>query len=164
MMKQLKDVPMFRRACKILSLCFSVFALLTWSVSAQAAEKANLKITIKKVKNSNGQIFICLFHKPANFPTCTRGGNGARSYGTKAKKGTVSLSLKQLPVGTYAISAAHDQNNDGKIDKHLLFGYPTEGAGMSNYPKPLRGKPKFDVARFKVTKKTGTVEVIMHYP
>ncbi|MCP5084056.1 MAG: DUF2141 domain-containing protein [Alphaproteobacteria bacterium] len=163
-MKQLKDVPMFRRACKILSLSLSVFAVLTWSVAAQATDRADLKITIKKVKNANGQIFICLFHKPDNFPTCTRGGNGARSYGAKAKKGSVSLSLQQLPVGTYAISAAHDQNNDGKIDKHFLFGYPTEGAGMSNYPEPLRGKPKFDVARFKVTKTTGTVEVIMHYP
>ena len=163
-MKQLKDVPMFRRACQILLLSLSVFTVLSLSVAVQAADKVDLKITIKKVKNSNGQIFICLFHKPGNFPACTRGGNGARSYGTKAKKGSVSLSLQQLPVGTYAISAAHDQNNDGKIDKHFLFGYPTEGAGMSNYPKPLRGKPKFDVARFTVTKDTGSIEVIMHYP
>ena len=163
-MKQLKDVPMFRRACRILPFCLLVFAAFTLSSAVQAGDKANLKITIKKVKNANGQIFICLFHKPDNFPTCNRGGTGARSYGTKAKKGSVSISLQQLPVGTYAISAAHDQNNDGKIDKHFLFGYPTEGAGMSNYPKPLRGKPKFDVARFKVTKGTGNVEVIMHYP
>jgi len=163
-MKQLKDVPMFRRACQVLLLFLSVFTVFSLSVAAQAADKADLKITIKKVKNGNGQIFICLFHKPDNFPACTRGGNGARSYGTKAKKGSVSLSLQQLPVGTYAISAAHDQNNDGKIDKHFLFGYPTEGAGMSNYPKPLRGKPEFDVARFTVTKDTGSIEVIMHYP
>ncbi|NNF80767.1 MAG: hypothetical protein HKN05_22310 [Rhizobiales bacterium] len=70
-MKQLKDVPMFRRACQILSLCLSVFAVFTLSVAAQAADKADLKITIKKVKNANGKIFICLFRKPDNFPACT---------------------------------------------------------------------------------------------
>lgn len=139
-------------------------AVLAAAVPAQAADKGNLKITIKQVKNSDGRILVCLFSKPKGFPSCEGTGAGVRAFDAKAKKGTVSINLKQLPVGTYAISAAHDQNNDGKIDKHLLFGYPTEGAGMSNYPKPLRSKPKFEVARFKLTKGTGNVDVIMHYP
>lgn len=163
-MKQLKDIPMVRRAWQIVSFSLAMFVVVTLSVPAQAADKGNLNITIKQIKNANGQILICLFTKPTNFPRCKGDGTGAKAFGTRAKKGSVSIALKQLPLGTYAISAAHDQNDDGKIERHLLFGYPTEGAGMSNYPKPPFGKPKFETARFQLTKSTGTVEIIMHYP
>ncbi|MEM8686497.1 MAG: DUF2141 domain-containing protein [Pseudomonadota bacterium] len=139
-------------------------ALLLASLPVEAADKGNLTITIKKIKNSNGRILVCLFSRPNKFPECTGDGAGVKTLNAKAKKGSVSISVKQMPVGTYAISAAHDQNNDGKIDKHLLFGYPTEGAGMSNYPKPLFGPPKYDTAKFQLTKGTKKVDVVMHYP
>ncbi len=155
---------MNRRAWQIVPLFVSLVFMAAASTAGQASDKSNLSITIKQIKNANGQILICLFQKANNFPTCSGNGDGVKAYGTKAKKGAVALTLKQLPVGTYAISAAHDQNNDGKIDKHFLFGYPTEGAGMSNYPKPLRSKPDFNVARFQLTKGNGKVEIIMHYP
>ncbi len=149
--------------CKSASVVGALGVLLAAAAPAEAADKGNLNITIKQIKNGDGQILVCLFTNPKGFPACSGDGAGVRAFGTKARKG-VSISLKDLPVGTYAVSAAHDQNNDGKIEKHLLFGYPTEGAGMSNYPEPLRGKPKFDTARFHLTKGTGSVEVIMHYP
>ncbi len=155
---------MIGRACQSVSVLFCAMVLLAASAAAQAGDKGNLNITIKQIKNANGQLLICLFSKPDNFPTCKGDGAGARAFGTRAKKGAVSVVLKQLPVGTYAISVAHDQNDDGKIERHLLFGYPTEGAGMSNYPKPPFGKPHFETARFQLSKGTGTVEIIMHYP
>ncbi len=144
--------------------CLGALALLVGAAAAQAADKKNLQITIKQVANAKGQILICLFSKPDNFPTCDNNAAGTRAFVTQAKKGSVSLALKQLPLGTYAISAAHDQNGDGKIERHKLFGYPTEGAGISNYPKPPFGKPRFSSARFKLSKNTGPVEIIMHYP
>lgn len=155
---------MFGRAWQIVPVFFSLVFLIAAAPTAHSGETSNLRITIKQIKNGNGQILICLFQKPNDFPSCTGDGSGVKAYGTKAKKGSVTLTLNNLPVGVYAISAAHDQNNDGKIDKHFLFGYPTEGAGMSNYPKPLRSKPEFKTARFQLTKEPGAVEVIMHYP
>lgn len=155
---------MFRRAWPIVPLFFSLVFLIFATPTAHAGDTSNLKVTIKQIKNGNGQILICLFQKPNNFPSCTGDGSGVKAYGTKARQGAVTLTLKELPVGTYAISAAHDQNNDGKIDKHFLFGYPTEGAGMSNYPKPLRSKPEFKTAQFELTKGSGAIEIIMHYP
>lgn len=155
---------MFGRTLKVSAAIGGVAALLLAIPSVEAAEKGNLTISIKKIKNSNGRILVCLFNKKSSFPGCTADGPGVKTFNAKAKKGSMSISVKQMPVGTYAISAAHDQNNDGKIEKHLLFGYPTEGAGMSNYPKPPFGPPKYDTAKFQLTKGTKKVDVVMHYP
>ncbi len=155
---------MFGSTSRVASVIGGVAALLLATPTVEAADKGNLTITIKKIKNSNGRILVCLFSKPSKFPECTGDVPGVKTLAAKAKKGSVSISVQAMPVGTYAISAAHDQNNDGKIDKHLLFGYPTEGAGMSNYPKPLFGPPKYDTAKFQLTKGTKKVDVVMHYP
>ncbi|MEM1198191.1 MAG: DUF2141 domain-containing protein, partial [Pseudomonadota bacterium] len=163
-LNQLIEASMFGRALRVMSVLGGTAALLLSGPAVEAADKGNLTIAIKKIKNSNGRILVCLFSKPSKFPECTGNAPGVKTLAAKAKKGSVLISVKHVPVGTYAISAAHDQNDDGKIDKHLLFGYPTEGAGMSNYPKPLFGPPKYDTAKFQLTKGTKKVDVVMHYP
>lgn len=50
-----------------------------------------------------------------------------------------------LPPGTYAISVAHDINDNMAVDTNWL-GIPKEPLGMSNYPEMAR--PKFDKAKF----------------
>lgn len=49
--------------------------------------------------------------------------------------------------GTYAASAFHDGNSNGKLDTNLL-GIPREGVGASNSAKGHFGPPKFDAAAF----------------
>ena len=127
------------------------------------ASTSNLTVVIKGIKNGNGQILVCLFNSAAGFPACESKGIFKR-FGTKARSGSLSFVMKQLPDGIYAISVAHDQNGDNKIDRHFLFGYPTEGAGTSNYPKPPRSKPTYDQASFRLTGGAASVEIMMHYP
>ena len=129
-----------------------------------SAQQSNLTVTIKGIKNSNGQILVCLFNRAKGFPSCGGEGGAYRRFGTKARKGSLSFTLKQIPDGVYAISTAHDQNGDNKIETHFLFGYPTEGAGTSNYVKAPRSKPEFSKARFQLGGGNGAVEIHMHYP
>ncbi len=140
----------------------AVVALLLQPVSAGAAQ-SNLTVVIKGIKNGNGQILVCLFNRADGFPSCESRRTFKR-FGTKARAGALSFTLKQIPDGVYAISAAHDQNGDNKIERHFLFGYPTEGAGTSNYPTPPRGKPSFDKARFRLGGGASSIEIQMHYP
>ena len=137
-----------------------VFGLQSLAASAQASD---LKVVIKGIKNGNGQILVCLFNRAAGFPGCESQGVFKR-FGTKARAGALSFVLKQIPAGTYAISAAHDQNGDNKIERHFLFWYPTEGAGTSNYPEPPRLPPTFGKAQFQLSGQSGTIEIMMHYP
>ena len=144
----------------ILGCAVMVFGLQFLNTAAQASD---LKVVIKGIKNGNGQILVCLFNRAAGFPNCESQGAFKR-FGTKARAGALSFVLKQIPEGTYAISAAHDQNGDNKIERHFIFGYPTEGAGTSNYPEPPRLPPTFGKAQFRLSGQSGTVEIVMHYP
>jgi uncharacterized protein (DUF2141 family) len=62
----------------------------------------------------------------------------------------VTFVLPGVPAGKYAISIAHDQNNDGKLERHRFLKYPLEGAGASNYLTPPRFAPFHHEAVFEV--------------
>ncbi|APV48281.1 hypothetical protein BWI17_00450 [Betaproteobacteria bacterium GR16-43] len=62
--------------------------------------------------------------------------------------GKVSGVFRDVPEGTYAISAIHDENDNNKLDSNLI-GIPTERYGFSNNPS-LWGAPKFSDAKVSV--------------
>lgn len=55
--------------------------------------------------------------------------------------------FKEVPPGTYGISAFHDENSDGKLDTNLV-GYPTEEYCASNNARNLMSAPSWKDARF----------------
>jgi uncharacterized protein (DUF2141 family) len=47
------------------------------------------------------------------------------------------------------VNIQHDENNNGKIDKDLIF--PKEGIGFSNYQSiGLKNRPDFSKASFEI--------------
>ncbi|SCX81463.1 DUF2141 domain-containing protein [Flavobacterium caeni] len=77
------------------------------------------------------------------------------------KNGTASVTFKDLPKGTYAVSVYHDENNNGKMDKNT-FHIPTEGYGTSNDAKGFMGPPKYEDAKFAVAK-NAKVNIKLNY-
>jgi uncharacterized protein (DUF2141 family) len=61
----------------------------------------------------------------------------------------VLVVVPDVPPGTYAAQAFHDENNNSVIDRNI-FGIPTEGLGFSNNAKMFFGPPRFDAAAFAV--------------
>jgi len=55
--------------------------------------------------------------------------------------------FKEVPAGTYGISAFHDENNDGKLDTNLV-GYPLEEYCASNNARNLMSAPSWSDAKF----------------
>ena len=64
--------------------------------------------------------------------------------------------FKEVPAGTYGISAFHDENNDGKLDTNLV-GYPIEEYCASNNARNLMSAPSFRDAKFSY--RGGTVRL-----
>ncbi len=58
-----------------------------------------------------------------------------------------SCVFDDVPPGTYAITAIHDLNDNGKLDKNFL-GVPTEPYGFSNDARGTMSAPKFSAASF----------------
>jgi uncharacterized protein (DUF2141 family) len=68
-----------------------------------------------------------------------------------SQTGTLELEVTELPIGTYAISAYHDVNGNGKLDKNLL-GIPTEPYAFSNNARPKFRAPNWNEAKMEMGK------------
>jgi uncharacterized protein (DUF2141 family) len=65
----------------------------------------------------------------------------------KINKTTALCVFKEIPAGTYGISAFHDEDNDGKLDTNLV-GYPTEDYCASNNARNMFSAPSWKDAKF----------------
>jgi len=71
--------------------------------------------------------------------------------------GAVSGVFRDVPEGAYAITAIHDENDNGKLDSNLI-GIPTERYGFSNNPS-LWGPPRFTDARVAIAGATQRLSI-----
>jgi len=131
----------------IYTLALAVVALPFASVVANAAE---LAITVKEVRNASGWVLIAVYDSDASFLKLQLAKAELKAH---ASKGEVKFVVHDLPPGKYAVTAFHDENDNGKLDKNWL-GVPTEGYGFSNEAKGSFGPPKFDRAVFDFDGKT----------
>lgn len=120
-----------------------------------------LEITVGGLRNRDGQVLVAVFTAADGFP-----GEAEQAY-RKARSPLAGQSatfrFEEVPYGTYAVSVVHDENANGRLDKNFL-GIPTEGAGVSNNPKPGFGPPRFETATFAVKDHCCAVEVNVLYP
>jgi uncharacterized protein (DUF2141 family) len=127
----------------LLAFAFSLLPLVT--VVAPGAE---LTITVKDVRNTAGSVFIALYNSDSSYLKLKL---ATAEMKGKAAKGDVRFVVRDLPAGTYAVTAFHDENDNGKLDKNWL-GIPTEGYGFSNDVRGAAGPPKFLQAAFDLAK------------
>ncbi len=113
-------------------------------LAAPPVQAATVFISVTGVRNDHGSIRVALCTK-AEFlhPHCAWKANAV------AVQGTTELSIPNIPPGTYAAQAFHDENNNGKLDRNIL-GLPEEAMGFSNNAPIYFGPPRFDVAAFIV--------------
>jgi uncharacterized protein (DUF2141 family) len=74
----------------------------------------------------------------------------------KINKKTARCVFKDVPAGVYAISAFHDEDNDGKLNTNLV-GYPLEDYCASNNARNMFSAPSWSDAKF--TYKGGRVRL-----
>jgi uncharacterized protein (DUF2141 family) len=74
----------------------------------------------------------------------------------------VRIVIQNVPPGTYAAEAFHDEDDNGKLERSF-FGLPEEGMGFSN-DAPMRfGPPAFGAASFDVGGMDGQIRFSMRY-
>lgn len=114
--------------------------LIAAAVVAQAAAPITVEVT--NVRNARGKVLVAVCTQAQFLKTdCTWNGE------TPARPGTVRVTLPNVPAGTYAIQAFHDENNNEDTDQNFL-GIPKEGVGFSRDAKIVFGPPKWRDAQF----------------
>ncbi len=122
--------------------------------TAAPSEAARVMVTVDGIRSADGAIMVGLFDDPHAFPDRFTMGQTAA-----AKSPSLTLIFENVPPGRYALSAFHDRNGNGKLDRGA-FGIPQEPFGFSRDARALMGPPSFDDAAFDVP--VDGVAIVVH--
>ncbi len=110
-------------------------------------QTSKVEVTINGIENTKGNIEIGIYNSESTFPEYGKEFKGATIKPTDSK--VVKYTFNDLPDGTYAIAAWHDENSNKELDKNL-FGAPKEKYGFSKNKYGTFGPPDFEIVSFKV--------------
>lgn len=120
-------------------------AILVAAGSAFAQSPQALDVTVNGLRNTNGDIVVCVWRQDdKGFPNC---GTGQPFKKLIAPATQPTVKFTDLPPGTYAVSMFHDEKRIGKPETNLV-GMPRSGVGLANNPPlGLTSPPSFEKAR-----------------
>jgi len=139
-----------------------IWLCLIFVVSSVQVFAGDVIVTVDKFKHSN--------EAPVRFSICD-----SEECHTKRDKGYVDIDaqlieskvnfrkyrIKNLAPGEYSLSAYHDLNNSGKLERSGILGIPEEPIGFSRLDvQKIRRHPKWDEVKFYVGE--GDVFVTVH--
>lgn len=105
-----------------------------------------LDVEINGIKTNAGFIEIGIYNSDDHF---LEEGKSFKTYKIPVKNKKASISISDLPQGTYAITLYHDENEDGKCNMNFL-GIPKEPYAFSNNFKPKFSAPSFEDCEFSL--------------
>ncbi|GAC1336628.1 MAG: DUF2141 domain-containing protein [Acetobacteraceae bacterium] len=123
---------------------------------AGPASAASLQVMVAGVRNDTGDVLVAVCSERRFLKeSCEYNGRA------KARKGDVLVML-EVPPGTYAVQAYHDEDMNGQVTMNAL-GLPIEGIGFSN-DAPFRfTAPSYRDASFRVGPMGGRIRLTLRY-
>ena len=125
------------------------------------APAAELTIDVHGVRSGDGRVYLAV-HGPATRDTFPSGEALVEGLRAPAKAGTMRFVVADLAPGRYALSAFHDENDNGELDTNLL-GIPSEGYGFGNDASAAFGPPSFEAAAVDVDAASGVTALTLAY-
>src|SRR5713101_6986677 len=114
--------------------------------AAAPALAARIIVTVDGVHSNQGNVFVGLYASPATF---LQGNECDAQRKVRASTAPITVVFDNLPPGTYAVGAYHDENANDHLDTNA-FGLPVEGYALSNGIRAILSKPNFYEAAFTV--------------
>lgn len=125
--------------------------MLAWSASAAAA---TVEVRVSAV-GPKGKVNVAVCDRERFLKEC------AYSASVAAQPGTTTVTVPNVPPGTWAVLAYQDENDNGKLDRNLL-GIPSENYGFSRDAVGRFGPPKFEAAAIEVGDETTVAPIRLH--
>lgn len=130
-------------------------------IFAAAAASSPPQIEIETaLRNAKGLVRLCLTRRADSFPAGCEQDPAAIKWTVSAAL-HVTIILRDVPPGDYAIALFHDENGNGRLDK--VGPLPIEGFGFSGNPRLRFGPPSFAQARFTVGTGGARQLIRVHY-
>lgn len=127
-------------ARRLLPFCLSTL-LVASSTNAEPSVATNVIQFETRTSNDAGVVRCALFKEKGWLKDAFRAAT-VKSSGKRAL-----CVFKEVPAGTYGLSAFHDEDSDGKLDTNIV-GYPLEEYCASNNARNLMSAPSWSDAKF----------------
>ena len=134
---------------KTILILLGIFTIGSSMAQSTQEYSFSLHVEVDNFRNSKGVAQFALYNRDGTIPD-----EKLKRYFKKEvrqiRDGKSSVTFKNLPKGTYAVTVHHDENSNKVIDK--IFFYPKEGFGISNFSEiSLSNRPDFSKACFGLT-------------
>ncbi|KQQ87906.1 DUF2141 domain-containing protein [Massilia sp. Leaf139] len=116
--------------------------LATLLFAAAAAPAATVEVRVSGV-TAKGKVAVAVCDKASFLKQC------AHNATAPAQAGETTVTIKDVPAGTWAVLAYQDENGNGELDRNLI-GIPKEPYGFSRDARSKFGPPSFEDAAFEV--------------
>ena len=136
-------------------------ALLLAPLAARAEGTASLTIKVDHIARSGGNLRIALYDK-TSFADDDAAPIADKVVAVSAQ--TQSVTLPDVPPGTYAVKMFQDVNRNERFDLNWL-GLPSERYGFSNNAKPnwiRMSPPDFEEAKIELKRGANWTEIWLH--
>lgn len=130
------------------------------SAMAEAPAKVELTVELSALRSTKGQVGCLLFKTASGFPLEPTKAQAKALVPITGRTATCVFS--GLEPGEYALSAMHDENGNGELDRNFL-GIPKEGVAFSNGARIGMGPPAFAEAKAKVEGPSARWSVVVRY-
>jgi uncharacterized protein (DUF2141 family) len=143
-------------------LASSAFALASLVSAAQkiaAATPGEVRVEVATLHSSKGHVLCTLFDSEDAYKQL----RPVMRLVVAPIQPVTTCVFHGVPPGAYMISAVHDENDDGKLDKGL-FGMPKEGYGVSNNHTYVLKGPDFTESVVQLGDGLNSISIRLRYP
>ena len=116
-----------------------LIAVLFLAVSSYA-QSGEIEVTVSGINVKNEGILKIGVYDQDGFPTV---GKSVAGKNITVSEKEVTIILKDIPVGTFAIAVFQDEDSNGELNTNF-FGAPSEPYGFSNNKYGTFGPPDFE--------------------
>lgn len=141
-----------------LALSLAATALFAAGIVTGGTAAADLAVSVGPVRDAAGQVKVVLYDRPDAF---RKEAQSRAIQAVPAMPGTVEVVFRDLPAGTYAIMAYHDEDASGDLNRFLGM-IPTEGYALSNDPE-VTGPPSFEASSFALPAAGSKLKLSLRY-
>lgn len=118
---------------------------------------ADIAVTVLNVANSDGKVLVAVCT-----PDTFLGAHCPYTASAPAARGAVTVIVRNVPPGTYAVQSFHDANDNLDLDRNFI-GFPQEGMGFSHDAPMKYGPPSFDDAAIAVAAAPVALRLSLRY-
>lgn len=119
------------------------------------AGAATVEVRVSGVKGAKGKINVAVCDRERFLKQC------AYSASAPAQAGETVLKVHDVPPGTWAVLAYHDENGNRELDRNFI-GIPKEDYGFSRDAAGRFGPPAFEDAAIEVREGTTVAPIKLH--